>query len=239
MLTQLFTGLLSGHSPLTRWRLPSQCRVCHTWPSEPVCEACVNQFAQPHSRCLTCATALPAGMRHCGACLKNPPPLARCLTAVAYAYPWSKLIQDYKFHAQPGLVRSFATLLRAAPWVEAALDEADLLLPMPLSVRRLKERGYNQALLLARQLEPAKTRSDLLLRIRDTPAQHSLKRSQRLTVLENAFVVEPLQVDRVCNKRIVLIDDVMTTGASLFMAARTLVRAGAGPITGLVIARTD
>ena len=84
---------------------------------------------------------------------------------MAYAYPWSALIQDFKFHAQPGLVRSFATLLRAAPWVEPELDAADVLVPMPLSAARLCERGYNQALLLARQLEPVKTRTDLLLRI--------------------------------------------------------------------------
>jgi ComF family protein len=219
--------------------LPSQCRVCHAWPSQPVCEACINQFAQPHTRCISCALPLPAGMRHCGACLKNPPPLDSCLAAVAYAYPWQTLIQDYKFHAEPGLVRSFATLLRAAPWVEPALDEADLLLPMPLSTTRLKERGYNQALLLARALEPTKTRADLLLRIQDTPAQHTLKRAERLTALNHAFAVEPLLADTLRGKRVVLVDDVMTTGASLYTAARALKAAGASRVTGLVVARTE
>jgi ComF family protein len=178
-------------------------------------------------------------MRHCGACLKNPPPLDRCLAAVAYAYPWQTLIQDYKFHAEPGLVRSFATLLRAAPWVEPALDEADLLLPMPLSATRLKERGYNQALLLARQLEPKKTRADLLIRIQDTPAQHTLKRAERLTALNHAFAVEPLLASALKGQRVVLVDDVMTTGASLYTAARVLKAAGASQVTGLVVARTE
>jgi ComF family protein len=199
----------------------------------------VNQFAQPHPRCRTCALPLPGGMRQCGACLKNPPPLDHCLTAVAYAFPWSALIQDFKFHAQPGLVRSFAALLRAAPWVEPELDAADLLIPMPLSNLRLKERGYNQAALLARQLEPAKTRTDLLLRIKDTPAQHTLKRHERLVALNDAFAMEPLLASQVRGQRVVLVDDVMTTGASLFAAARVLKAAGAGTVTGLVIARTE
>jgi ComF family protein len=237
----MFAKLISGALPqgLKLSALPSQCRVCHAWPSQPVCEACVGQFAQPHTRCISCALPLPAGLRHCGACLKNPPPLDQCLAAVAYAYPWHTLIQDYKFHAEPGLVRSFATLLRATPWVEPALDEATLLLPMPLSTTRLKERGYNQALLLARALEPTKTRADILLRIQDTPAQHTLKRAERLTALNHAFAVEPLLAGGLKGKRVVLVDDVMTTGASLYTAARVLKAAGASAVTGLVVARTE
>lgn len=237
MFTKLITGTFSKWPGLSK--LPSQCRVCHTWPSHPVCEACVNQFAQPHPRCSTCALPLPSGLRQCGACLKNPPPLDDCLTAVAYAYPWSSLIQDYKFHAQPGLVRSFATLLRAAPWVEPQLEAADWLVPMPLSRTRLRERGYNQALLLARQLDRNKARADLLLRIKDTPAQHTLKRQQRLSVLNDAFAIEPLLVEHIKGKRLMLVDDVMTTGASLFAAARVLKAAGASHVTGLVFARTE
>ena len=240
----MFTKLLSGALPhrLGLPRLPSQCRVCHSWPTQPVCEACVNQFAQPLPRCLTCALPLPAAHRsnprHCGSCLKNLPPLDRCLAAVSYAYPWSTLIANYKFHSEPGLVRSFATLLRATPWVEPALEDADLLLPLPLSVEKLKDRGYNQALLLARALEPGKTRLDVLLRIQDTPAQHTLKRAERLTALDHAFAVEPLLVDVLRGKKVVLVDDVMTTGASLFTAARVLKAAGASQVIGLVIART-
>lgn len=237
MFVKLISRLLARRPALPP--LPSQCRVCHTWPAQPVCERCVAQFAQPQPRCTTCALPLPAGMRQCGACLKNPPPLDQCLAAVAYAYPWSTLIQHYKFHSEPGLVRSFATLLRAAPWVEPALDQATLLIPMPLSDARLKERGYNQALLLARQLDGGKTRADLLLRIQNTPAQHTLKRAQRLTALDHAFAVEPLQADVLRGQRVVLIDDVMTTGASLFTAARVLKAAGASAVTGLVLARTE
>ena len=237
----MFAHWIARHlPPLARWHglLPSQCRVCHAWPSHTVCEACVNQFAQPQTRCSTCALPLPAGPRQCGACLKNPPPLDQCLAAVDYAFPWSQLIQDFKFNAEPGLARSLATLLRAAPWVEPLLDRADLLLPLPLSPQRLKERGYNQSLLLARQLNATKTRADVLLRIKHTPAQHTLKRAQRLIMLNDAFAVEPLLADVLTGRRVVLIDDVMTTGTTLHTAARVLKAAGAGSVAGLVIART-
>ncbi|MBB1075789.1 ComF family protein [Rhodoferax sp. 4810] len=243
MFTQLISGVLHKRLALGLPRLPSQCRVCHSWPTQPVCEACVNQFAQPQPRCQTCALPLPAAQhgspRHCGACIKTPPPLDACLTAVSYAYPWSTLIAHYKFHSEPGLVRSFATLLRATPWVEPALEDADLLLPLPLSVQKLKERGYNQALLLARALQPHKTRADLLLRLQDTPAQHTLKRAERLTALDHAFAVEPLLTHVLRGKKVVLVDDVMTTGASLFTAARVLKAAGVSRVTGLVVARTE
>lgn len=240
----MFAKLISGAlSPLRRGSplagLPSQCRVCHSWPSHPVCEACVSQFAQPQPRCRSCALPLPAGLRQCGACLKNPPPLDQCLAAVAYAFPWSRLIHNFKFHAEPGLVQTFTHLLRATPWVEPMLDAAELLLPMPLSSQRLRERGYNQAWLLAHQLSAAKARADLLLRIKDTPAQHTLKRSQRLMVLNDAFAVEPLLAHAVQNRRVVLLDDVMTTGASLHAAARVLQAAGASQVCALVIARTE
>jgi ComF family protein len=158
---------------------------------------------------------------------------------VAYAYPWSNLVADFKFHDQSGLVRSLATLMQATPWVEPALDAADMLLPMPLSPARLTQRGYNQAVLLAHALRAQKTRSHLLLRIQDTPAQHTLKRKQRLTALDHAFAIDPLMAHQLNGARVVLVDDVMTTGASLYAAARVLRAAGASHITGLVFARTE
>ena len=220
-------------------RLPSLCQVCHSWPANTVCDDCVSQFAQPHARCQTCALPVPQGMPHCGACLKQAPPLDKCLAAVAYAYPWSCLMADFKFREQTGLTQVLASLLKATPWVEPALDGADLVLAMPLSSAKLMQRGYNQALLLARALTPAKVQTDILLRIQDTPAQHTLKRAQRLSALDHAFAVDPLRTSAVQGARVVLVDDVMTTGASLYAAARVLRAAGASHITGLVFARTE
>ncbi|MEY4882651.1 MAG: hypothetical protein RIS34_505 [Pseudomonadota bacterium] len=224
-------------------RVPSQCAVCRTWPAQPVCEACVNRFAQPTPRCQTCALPLMAGwvagVVQCGACIKNPPPLDRCLAAVPYAYPWSDLIVQYKFGAQPGWATTFALLLRSAPWVEPALDDADLVVPMPLSRARLRERGFNQALELTRRLAAGKSDHRLLLRIKDAPAQSSLARGERLRNVKDAFVVDPLRAAQLMGKRVVLIDDVMTSGASLYAAATALRVAGATHITGIVIARTE
>ncbi|MFZ3159250.1 MAG: ComF family protein [Rhodoferax sp.] len=197
------------------------------------------EFAQPRPRCSTCALPLPAGQPQCGACLKAPPPLDVCLAAVPYAFPWAHLMADFKFNEQPALAKFFANLLKATPWVDPSIEAADLLLPMPLSRQRLQVRGYNQALLLAQQLHARKARVDLLLRIADTPAQHTLKREQRLTGLAHSFAVDPLKVSLLQGARLVLVDDVMTTGASLYAAARVLKAAGAAHITGLVIARTE
>jgi ComF family protein len=231
MFPRLFSRLLDA--------LPSQCMVCHAWPGPSLCEACVNRFAQPQPRCQTCALLLPPGLRQCGECTRTPPPLDACLAAVSYCYPWSQLIQGYKFHAHPGRVTAFALLLRSTPWVEPALEAADAVLPMPLSSERLRTRGFNQSLLLARQLAPGKTNSRLLLRIQDTPPQSSLNRPERLAALNNAFAVDPLLTAQVKSKRLVLVDDVMTSGASLYAAARVLRAAGAAHITGLVLARTE
>ncbi|MBU3898632.1 MAG: ComF family protein [Gammaproteobacteria bacterium] len=234
----MFSSLLNRASRVLH-RLPSQCRVCHAWPAQPVCEACVSRFAQPQPRCETCALPLPQQVRRCGACVKNPPPLDACLAAVAYAFPWSDLIVDYKFHDTPGLAQVFALLLRSTPWVEPALEAAKLVLPMPLSKQRLQTRGFNQALLLAHRLAPDKTDARLLLRIQDTPAQSTLKRAERLHSLKDAFAVDPLRVAALKGARVVIVDDVMTSGASLYCAAQVLRLAGAAHITALVIARTE
>jgi ComF family protein len=231
MLRTLFARLSSA--------LPSQCALCHAWPAEPVCETCVARFAQPQPRCRTCALSVPAGVVRCGACLKDPPPLDLCLAAVAYAYPWDQLVTRYKFGLHPGWAATMALLMRSAPWVEPALDEADLLLPMPLSDQRLRQRGFNQALALARQLAPAKADAGMLRRLRDTPAQSALPRAARLRNVRGVFGVVPSKRSDIEGRRVVLVDDVMTSGASLFAAARALREAGAVHITGLVFARTE
>jgi ComF family protein len=231
MVRALFQGLLR--------KLPAQCVVCHQWPAGAVCDACVAQFGQPVPRCTTCATPVLAGMRQCGACIVTPPPLDECLAAVPYAYPWSGLVVTFKFQEHTGWASHFATLLRSAPWVEPALESADLLLPMPLSKERLQSRGFNQALLLARALEPAKVAHDLLLRVKDTPPQSSLPRHARLASVQGAFAVDPLLASRLKDRRVVLVDDVMTSGASLHAAAKVLRQAGVSHITAIVFARTE
>lgn len=220
-------------------RLPSRCAICRQWPSDPVCETCIAHFAPPRARCSTCALPVPEGVERCGACLIEPPPLAHCLCAVDYAWPWRGLVARFKFHGQPGWDRPLSWLMRSAAGVDEVLAAADRVLPMPLSRERLAERGYNQAWLLARRLAPDKADASLLLRIRHTPAQHTLPRAQRLANLEGALVVDPLRAGQVRGRSLVLVDDVMTSGASLHCAARALVLAGAAQVSAIVLARTD
>ncbi len=219
---------------LTHW--PSLCMVCHAWPSQALCEACVAQFAQPKNRCPTCA--LPTEQGTCPTCQHTPAPLDSCLCAVDYGYPWADCVARFKFQADPGLGRALAHLMRHAPWVEPAVEAADCLIPMPLSRQRLSERGFNQAHELARHLDPSKADPHTLLRLDRSPRQVGHSRTERQANVLGSFWVDPQRLQHVRDKRVVLVDDVMTTGASLCEATRTLRRAGAVHITGLVFART-
>lgn len=231
MLRHLLDGLAG--------KLPGQCAVCRAWPAQPVCDSCVARFAQPQPRCRRCALPVPEGVAECGRCLREPPPLDACHAGVGYGYPWSALITQFKFQGQPGWARTFATLMRRAPGLRAALGRADLVVPMPLSRERLAERGFNQALLLARSLDAGKAHAGVLLRIRHTPAQTALDRRGRLANVAGAFAVEPSQAASLRAKRVLLVDDVMTSGASVFGAAAALRQAGAAGVAAAVLARTD
>jgi ComF family protein len=168
------------------------------------------------------------------------------LAAVHYAYPWSTLITRYKFGEQHGWAGFFAALLLKAPGVPQAFDSLgaqDWVVPVPLSAQRLHTRGFNQAWelasALARQSQTA-ARADarLLLRIKHTRPQSQLKREARLANVKGAFQVDPLRVAELQGRRVLLVDDVMTSGASLFTAAQALRDAGAAHITAVVLART-
>lgn len=220
-------------------KLPSQCAICQSWPSSAICEACMVEFAQPLMRCRTCALVSSIAANQCGACILKPPPLDACFAAVSYAYPWSNLIADFKFHQHPALALGFARMLRATPWVEPTLEAVDWIIPIPLSTQRLHERGYNQSFELARALDAAKASPQLLQRIVDGAPQKTQSRTQRKKAVQHAFAVNSAWVHRVVQRRIVLIDDVMTTGATLYAAATALRRAGAAHITAIVLARTE
>ena len=239
-------------------RLPgfaSQCAVCRSWPAEQVCQPCLARFAAVRPRCAACALPLPAGFgtgpprtgdQLCADCLRQRPPLDGALAAVSYAFPWSSLITRYKFGEQHGWAGFFAGLLLRTPGVAQALGELDAedwLIPLPLSAERLQTRGFNQAWELASALaRQSRTRAQadtrLLLRLKHTQAQSQLKREARLANVKGAFQVDPLRAAELDGRRVVLVDDVMTSGASLFAAAQALREAGAARITAVVLART-
>jgi ComF family protein len=182
---------------------------------------------------------MPEGLQVCGACLRDPPPLDACCAAVDYAYPWSALVARFKFHGEPGWACALAERMARAPGVAQEIAKADLLLPMPLAPRRLAERGFNQALLLARALARDKVESQLLLRLRETQSQTALERKARERNVEGAFGIEPLRCAELRGVSVLLVDDVMTSGASLQAAARVVRQAGAKRVVAVVLARTE
>jgi ComF family protein len=183
--------------------------------------------------------AIPDDIRRCGACIVNPPPIDDCLTAVSYGFPWNDCIASYKFGNNPAWASTLALLMESSPYIEPAIDKADVLIPVPLSTARLQHRGYNQSLELCKHLSSIKTDARLLLRIKDTLTQSTLTKQERLKNVKTAFAVEPLRAQELQAKRIVLVDDVMTSGATLFAAAVSLRQAGAVHITAIVFARTE
>jgi len=219
--------------------LPSQCAICKAWPSRPVCDECVAAFAQPVHRCPRCALQRYSATAHCPECLTDPPPWHDALTAVSYQWPWVDLIAQFKYQAQPGWSGTLASLMHSAPGVDDALAQNPLLIPMPMHKLRWAERGFNPALLLAQHLSPLHTCTDVLLRVRHTPAQRSLPRSERLNNLEGAFQLDPLKTHLLRDRHVLLVDDVMTTGASLRSATKTLLAAGPASVSILVLARTE
>jgi len=253
-IDQVFKRLLQNPFSSLSSLLPSQCAVCRTWPAAPVCVPCMARFATSTPRCRFCALALADGLSIglqaradvCMDCIRQSPPLDATLTALHYAYPWSALISAYKFGDQTGWAAFFANLLLKAPGVGEAFDNlqaADFILPVPLSKERLQTRGFNQAWELTRELarqarSAAATDSTLLLRVKNTRPQTELKREARLANVQGAFQIDPLRATAIKGKRVLLVDDVMTSGASLFTAAAVLRAAGAAHITGIVLART-
>jgi ComF family protein len=230
MFTALFERIADG--------LPSQCLLCRTWPARPLCADCVGRFPPRVPRCATCALPVPAGVTRCGACLRDPPPFDACHAAVDYGWPWTICMARFKFHGQPQWARALVALLARDAAVTEAIAQADCVLPIPMTPQRLAERGYNPAWLLARRLAPHKVRADALLRIRESAPQRELGRRERSRNLRGAFMAQPGRNAPIEGQHVVLVDDVMTTGATLCEAARALRQAGAARITAIVFART-
>ncbi|HEY4065608.1 MAG TPA: ComF family protein [Burkholderiaceae bacterium] len=224
----------------TAQRVPSLCAVCRGWGTQRVCATCVERFAMFRPRCTRCALALPEGVPVCGACLADPPPYARTLASVDYDHPWDGLIAHFKFHGALDLAPALAT--RMLQTLEHGGGPAPaLLLPVPLSMQRLRERGYNQAWELARRLARAcGARADtrLLLRLKDTPHQLAFPPEQRAGNVRSAFAVEPRRLNELRGRSVTVVDDVMTSGATVAEIARVLLQAGASEVAVWVFART-
>lgn len=233
MLQPLPTRLLSALTP-------SQCEVCRQWAGQPLCNSCIGRFAAAVPRCSRCGLRMGLAVAACGHCLREPPPFEHTTCAADYGFPWDSLIADYKFNGREDLAGPLSRLLNMAV-SSAGHPVPDLVLPIPLSPPRLAERGYNQAWELARRtarLQGRPARHDVLLRPSDTAHQAALSRAERQRNLAAAFMVDPRQRAAVHGRRVAIVDDVMTTGATAREAAQTLLRAGAAAVDLWMLART-
>jgi ComF family protein len=225
---------------LDAMRPPSLCAVCRSWGRQRVCDDCLERWAAPVARCRRCAIDVAPGISVCGPCLLRPPPYAGAVAALDYAYPWDRLMARFKFNAGLDLVALFSQRLCDA--VQAAhLDRPSVIVPVPLSASRLRERGYNQAWELARRLAPAldcRADAHLLLRVRDSAHQIELPPDARAANVKDVFAVEPLRAPELRDRQVAIVDDVMTTGATAAELAGTLLRAGAAAVQVWVVART-
>lgn len=225
--------------------LPASCLGCGDplFSAAPLglCAPCRGKLARVgRSACGVCSGPLdafepPPGDR-CGACRERPPAFDRLLALWTYRPPLDAVIQGLKFRRLDYLGRHLALAL--ADGFGEALDGFDAIVPVPLHWRRRLARGYNQAERIA---SPLAARLGLplvpaLRRARRTPPQTSLGKAERLANLRQAFRVP--RPGRVRGLRLLLVDDVATTGATLDMAAAALKRAGAGGVTAVVAART-
>ena len=232
-------------SPTGRWRLPSQCAVCRQWGGERVCGDCLARFARPVARCTRCALDVPPGVPVCGACLGDPPPFEHSLAALDYIFPWDGLITRFKFHDGLDLAQVFVQRMLAAHTADRAthpsVPRPTWLLPVPLSAERARERGYNQAWELARRLaRPLQCPADahLLLRVKDTLHQLALPVERRASNVRGAFAVEPRRRDELRGRVVAVVDDVVTSGATVAEISRVLLQAGAAQVHIWMLART-
>lgn len=213
--------------------LPQQCLLCAAPDSaRPVCDACYMHLPWlAPSRCPQCA--LPThGSAICGACLAQPPRFDRVAAAFAYAWPLVALIHQYKYAGNLALAPLLAHALAAQ-----ITGDIDLIVPTPLDPARLRARGFNQALEIARvvsRLTGVPLAATACRRVRAGTPQAALPWRERARNIRGAFVCD----QDLRGKRVAVVDDVMTTGATLNELARNLRQAGAVEIHGWVAART-
>ncbi|RON44525.1 ComF family protein [Pseudomonas frederiksbergensis] len=207
----------------------------------PICTACETELPWLGDHCQTCALPLPASGLTCGQCLQQPPAFERVAAPWVYSFPVDTLITRFKHSAKWPFGRLLGELV--AQFLQHRFDEdlerPDTLVPVPLATKRLRQRGFNQAAMLARWLSESldiPCDETLLLRIQDTSAQQELKAEARKRNLRNAFALAPGA--SVIGRHLALVDDVLTTGATAQTLARLLMDAGAARVDVYCLART-
>lgn len=215
--------------------MPAQCLLCAA-PAQTtnLCASChLDLPFLPQERCPVCAEPTLAG-ESCGACLVHPPRFDRVLAPAAYAYPLDRLIQSFKYSGNLPVAPLLADLMLPAIQAEPL---PDVIVAMPLSTERLRERGFNQSLEVARLIGArigVRVDAELCVRVRHSEAQSALPFKRRAGNIKGAFVC----MSDLVGQSVAVVDDVLTTGSTLNELARVLKQCGATRVTGWMAART-
>ncbi len=228
-------------SQLFKQFFPPACPLCgHTFPNDwtdVFCDSCLTGFRPlPAAHCPLCSLPFSgtSNSSHlCGRCIKQPPAYTKVYAVGLYEHSLRQAIHQFKFNRKVGLDRPLGKLL------DQIIDNdlsVDLVVPVPLHRKRLQQRNYNQALLLAREfarIRKLPVARDLLLKVSETESQQGLSAKERVRNLQGAFA---LQGD-VSGMKILLVDDVMTTGATVESCSQMLIEGGAAKVYIAVIGR--
>jgi ComF family protein len=220
---------------LLHWAFPPRCVFCDDSPAPGgICQACLRDLpGGGQARCPVCAIDMPEP-EVCGNCLRQHPPFQHARSAFSYGFPLDAAIQRLKYAPDLQLAAPLAALLAQAVRTE---PRPDLVVPMPASPRRLRSRGFNQAAELARGVAAALALPlalNAVVRSTEAVPQAGLSLAERARNVRGAFRCD----SDLSGLRIAVVDDVLTSGASLAELARALRRRGASAVVGWMLART-
>jgi len=215
--------------------LPQACALCAVGSGDAlVCAACLAALPRIAAPCRACGLPAPSG-RRCSTCRAHPPPFRATVAAWTYDFPVDRLVQALKYDGRLALAEPFAAALVAAV-ARRGVSLPDVVVALPLAPARQRTRGFNQAHEIARRVARGIDRPLVagLARTRDSPPQAALAWPARARNVRDAFAGN----GRLAGRRVALVDDVMTTGATLAAAATAARRAGAADVEAWVVART-
>lgn len=219
------------------WAWPRTCLLCDAVTgAQDFCAACRRELPYAEHACRQCAPRLPASADAlvCGRCQQRPPPFFRTVAAFLYRPPLAALVQRLKYSGDIVLARSLGELL--AMRIAGAGTDAEWIVPVPLHRQRVRRRGYNQAMELARPVARRlglPLRPHLVRRVKATRPQTRLARDARRSNMRRAFIADAA----VAGRRIAIVDDVMTSGHTAAALSATLLAAGAKSVEVWVLAR--
>ncbi len=239
------SAVLAGISELI---FPRRCALCREQLLDgtlyDVCEFCKSKITvHTGAACTVCAVPMDgeladAGVIKCGRCRIKSPPYDKTIFCLRYKNEVRKLLHLLKFSGREGLVYLFAPMMSSRLYREPERAEIDFVVPVPLHYRRLLRRGFNQSYLLAHEVAvdlTIKMAADVLIRKKDTTAQFAQTRSERFKNIRGAFAVRDAALIK--GRKFLLVDDIMTSGATMYEASKTLKKAGARNVYCLVAAR--